>query len=132
VTIALEDGGATLAATFAPTDNTAHLYSKDLPRNGVDGLGRPIRVEAEQTSSIQLGEPTADRPVQNDFIAALNVNVPVYPAGPVTLRFPARRSGRGPAVFRVSYMACGERGCLAPVTGRVLTVALPARPARER
>jgi hypothetical protein len=132
VTLVLEGDGDWLRATFAPTDNASHLYSKDLPAGGVDGLGRPIRVDADQSSAVQLGEPTADRAVQNDFIAALNVSVPIYPAGPVTLRFPAKRRGRGPAVFRVSYMACGERGCLAPVTNRVLTVALPAKPARER
>lgn len=132
VTLMFEGDGAWLRATFAPTDSTAHLYSKDLPKGGVEGLGRPIRIDADQSSSVQLGEPTADRTVQTDFIAALHVSVPIYPAGPVTLRFPVKRHGRGPAVFRVSYMACGERGCLAPVTNRVLTVALPATPARER
>lgn len=136
VTLTLEgnsSGAAWLSAQFAPTEDDVHLYSKDLPRTGIDGLGRPTRVDADASSSIQLtGAGVADRPIQLDVIPALNVSVPIYPAGPVTLRFPAKRSGRGPAVFRVSYMGCGLRGCLAPVVDRRLSVALPATAARAR
>lgn len=135
VTLSLESdaaGMAWLSATFAPTADDVHLYSKDLPRDGVAGLGRPTRVDADQSSSVQLAGPgVANRRVENDVIAQLNVSVPTYPPGPVTLRFPVKRNGRGPAVFRVSYMGCGTRGCLAPVTDRTMTLTL-ATAARER
>jgi thiol-disulfide isomerase/thioredoxin len=130
VTLTLEENAgpsAWLTAVFSPADDEVHLYSKDLPRNGIDGLGRPTRVEADASSSVRItGAGVADRPVQQDVIPALNLSVPVYPAGPVTLRFPVKRFARGPAVFRISYMGCGRRGCLAPVVGRRLVLPLTA------
>jgi hypothetical protein len=135
VTLTLESdpaGREWLSATFAPIENDVHLYSTDLPRDGVAGLGRPTRVDADASSSVQLaGAAVADRQIEHDVIPALNVSVPIYPAGPVTLRFPVKRSGRGPAVFRVSYMGCGLRGCLAPVIDRRITIA-PVRAERAQ
>lgn len=118
-------GGTWLAATFSPTAAGVHLYSKDLPPTGIEGLGRPTRVEVDPASSIRfIGQTVADHPIVDDRIDALNLSVPVYPAGPVTLRVPVRKTGRGVARLRVSYMGCGPNGCLAPVVDREVTAAV--------
>jgi hypothetical protein len=36
-----EKNQLTLSAVFTPQNPGLHLYSKDIPKNGVDGLGRP-------------------------------------------------------------------------------------------
>src|SRR5438552_3527953 len=38
-------GHRSLTAVFTPTDKDFHLYSKDLPRNGIQGVGRPTLLE---------------------------------------------------------------------------------------
>jgi thiol-disulfide isomerase/thioredoxin len=115
-----------LAATFTPTDADVHLYSKDLPPDGIDDLGRPTRLDVDASSSIQpLGAVVANRPAHNDRIDALNLSMPVYPAGPVTLRMAVKLAGDAPVNIRVSYMGCGARGCLPPVIDRRVTVASP-------
>jgi thiol-disulfide isomerase/thioredoxin len=129
VSVGLErdaDGRSWIVATFAPIASGVHLYSTDLPPDGIDGLGRPTRVDADPTSSIQLvGRAVADRPTLDDRIDGLNLSVPIYPAGPVTLRAPSKITGHGAARLRVSYMGCGPNGCLAPVIGRLVSSALP-------
>jgi len=42
-----------LSATFTPLDPSLHLYSKEIPRKGVEGLGRPALLELTQGSSIK-------------------------------------------------------------------------------
>ncbi len=53
-------GGTWLAATFTPLEADAHLYALDLPRRGVDGVGRPTLLELPPDSPIRaLGPLTA-------------------------------------------------------------------------
>ena len=62
VSIALtrdEDGQFILSATFTPQLLNMHLYSKEIPRNGVDGLGRPTLLELAEGSTLKAnGELT--------------------------------------------------------------------------
>jgi len=77
-----------------------------------------------------LGEAIADRPVELDRIDALGAALPIYPAGPVTLRVPVslpRGLPSVPALVDVSYMACGPKGCLPPVVHKRIAVSIPGR-----
>src|SRR4051812_38074881 len=38
-------GQPVIRATFTPTEQGLHLYSKDMPEEGVNGLGRPTRLD---------------------------------------------------------------------------------------
>jgi thiol-disulfide isomerase/thioredoxin len=112
-------GRVWLSATFAPTEHDAHLYSKDLPADGINGLGRPTLLALVAPSALSAtGTAVANRPVELDRIDVLNLTMPVYPAGPVTLRIPVDLPPAGAAtraVVSISYMACGPNGCLPPV-----------------
>ena len=123
------DGQAWLAAAFRPIDAGSYVYSKDMPADGVDGLGRPIRLSIVSTDGAKaMGPSIADRVVEEKKIEALNQVIPSYPPGPVTLRFPiSLPSGCDPtrAELVVSYMVCGAiTGCQPPVEKRI-TVELP-------
>jgi thiol-disulfide isomerase/thioredoxin len=133
VTLAIERdsrGELWLSGTFTPTDADTHLYAKDLPPQGVNGLGRPTRIDVSAASGLTArGALVADRPAHDDRIAELQTTLSVYPAGPVTLRLPVARvnprSG-GPAVVSVTYMACGSNGCLPPVIDKHVPVVVPS------
>lgn len=115
---------AWLAATFSPLGANTHMYSIDLPADGIDGLGRPTRVEILSGSGLRAtGPAVADRPVIDDRIDALGVVLPVYPSGPVTVRIPVELAATtSRASVSVSYMACGLQGCLPPVRDRRIPI----------
>lgn len=114
-------GQDTLVARYTPLRAHFHVYSKDLPPNGLDGMGRPTRLDVLSGFQI-MGELTADQPVETQEIEALNAIFPVYPDGPVALRLPVK--GEGVGQIKVSYMACSSSfGCLPP-TERILTITL--------
>lgn len=46
------DGQFYISATFAPPDGF-HLYSKDIPLSGIDGLGRPTYLSLPSTSQLK-------------------------------------------------------------------------------
>ena len=120
-------GGLWLAGRFAPVAAETHLYSSSLPSDGIQGLGRPTRIALDQGSALRVtGRPIADRPIISDVVEGLGTVLPIYPAGPVTLRIPVVRTANASsrAVVLVSYMACGARGCLPPVTDRRVEVTL--------
>ncbi|WP_204071582.1 protein-disulfide reductase DsbD domain-containing protein [Planotetraspora phitsanulokensis] len=116
------DGTRQLQATFTPQRTGYHLYSVDLPPGGVDGLGVPttVRVGGNLRAA---GSPAANVPVRTLRIEALDVNLPVYPDGPVTIAVPVRRTGNGRAEVTVTYAACSTSNCLAPVRDRVIALA---------
>jgi hypothetical protein len=120
------EGYFLLEATFTPPESN-HLYSKDLPLTGMDGLGRPTLLELPPDSKfIALGaliESVA--PSLQEFES---LQIPVYPAGPVTLRLPvALPEGTGwvDDFVSVTFMACNDNGCKPPVIGKVVPVRVP-------
>ena len=126
----LEAGGVTVEAvladgqvqaTFRPQRPGFHLYSLDLPPDGVQGLGIPT-VVAVRGSLDAIGTPSADKPVKELRIDELNVTLPVYPDGPVTVTLPVRSIGEGPAEVVVTYGACSASTCLPPVRERVIAL----------
>ncbi len=132
VTVTLERSAARtvdVSAQLRPQRPGFHLYSLGLPDGGVDGLGIPTR--------LAVAAPlTADGPVTTPAhpydlrLSGLDVTLPVYPDGPVTLRLTARLPAAPPATARLlfTYGACsGTVGCLAPVRRRPVTLPVPPR-----
>lgn len=132
----LDDGGVTVTvvlavgprgtpqvrARFTPQKIGYHLYSTSLPPGGVNGLGVATTVTV-RGSLHAAGDPTADVPVRTLRIEELDVDLPVYPDGPVTIAVPVRRSGNGPDDVVVSYALCSLSHCMPPVRDRVITLA---------
>jgi hypothetical protein len=125
-----EDGGVAVVAvldagqvrvTFSPRQPGFHLYSIDLPPQGVQGLGIPTAVTVRGALSA-TGRPAADAPVHDLRIDLLDVDLPVYPDGPVTVTVPVRRSGHGHPEVLVSYGACSATTCLVPVRNHLVTL----------
>ena len=127
------EGQPWIAAAFRPLEAGAYVYGKDMPADGVDGLGRPIRLSIVSTGGMQpAGTAIADRVVEDKKIETLNQIIPQYPPGPVTLRFPVTLpSAAGSAELLVSYMVCGATtGCQPPVERRVM-VSVPRNDPKE-
>ncbi|MFD9685096.1 hypothetical protein ACFWXO_04970 [Kitasatospora sp. NPDC059088] len=114
-----DDGHLVLAATFTPDEAGFHLYSVDLPADGIDGLGLPTRL-AVRGGLTPDGAVRADRPLRTVSPLDLGVQLPVYPDGAVTVALPARRTATGPSEAVVSFGACSEQRCLIPVTDQVV------------
>lgn len=127
VTLWLEkdaQGQAYLAAKFTPTQAGYHLYSKDIPTDGVDGLGRPTRIALTGASTLQpAGALRCDQTPLREALRADLPELRVYPAGPVTLRLPVtlpagKTSWNDEAA--ITYMACKGNTCKKPVVNRVI------------
>lgn len=119
----VHDGQDEIQATFSPQQAGFHVYSIDLPSNGVDGLGIPTRLSVKGGLTA-VGKPMADLPVRLLRPAGLPTELPVYPNGPVTFTVPVRRIGSEQAEVVVSYGACSEDRCLIPVTDEVIRLDL--------
>jgi hypothetical protein len=132
VTITLsnvENNQAILSATFTPQNPGLHLYSKEIPRNGVEGLGRPTLLELANSSVLkangELVESVAPQPPLVDPKELL-----IYPAGPVTLSQPVLLPNENKwinDVVLITYMACDEQGCRAPVQQKPIIVKIPGK-----
>ena len=122
-------GQAWIAALFHPMAVGVHLYGASLPTNGIEGLGRPTRLTVVPSDTWRVRGPAlADRLEQDLRFDQLNCVLPVYPAGPVTLRVPVTITGPGSSdgAIDVTYMGCSDAGCLPPVVERRVPVRLPA------
>lgn len=117
-----------LLATFTPTREHFHLYSKDLPRDGLAGLGRPTLLEVVSPLDVikLTGSLTANQTPRDLYYKTLDVSFPVYPEGTVTLSQPFTWTGKTDTVeLSVTYMACSDQTCLAPVIDKRFTVKFP-------
>lgn len=129
VSISLEhgrDGNTFLSATFTPSEGH-HLYSKDIPINGLEGLGRPTLLElTEESQMMSLGALIESVQAQEpDFEPK---ELLVYPAGPVTLRLPIRLPPGNAWIddeIKITYMACSAYQCKPPVEGKIVRVRIP-------
>jgi hypothetical protein len=120
--------GHLLRSTFTP-DQGFHLYSKDLDPKSVDGLGMPTNLELQPSSSIKATGPVfANVEPRIYYHKEMNVSLPIYPDGPVTLRLPIQivtSETDISARIKVSYMACDAKGiCRNPVEGQVLEITI--------
>jgi hypothetical protein len=119
-------GNYVLSATFTPPEGY-HLYSKDIPIAGVDGLGRPTLLELTSKSLMKATGALSE---------SLKAEVPefeprellVYPSGAVTLSLPVELpSGNGWTTdeVKITYMACSASLCKPPVVGKIVPVRVP-------
>ncbi|RPJ22377.1 MAG: hypothetical protein EHM33_23680 [Chloroflexi bacterium] len=125
-------GNAVLSATFTPSDGH-HLYSKDIPVNGVMGLGRPTLIELTEESQITaLGELIESAQAQEPDFEPKELFV--YPAGAVTLRLPVQLPPGNSWIedeIKITYMACTAYQCKPPVEGKIVPVRIPGAEAFE-
>jgi hypothetical protein len=121
-----------LAGRFAPKQGNLHLYSKDLPREGIMGIGCPTRLEIVSQGNIRPAGPLqADQPVISLRVEILNQSYPVYPDGPVSLRLPVTLAATitpSPTELSVTYMACSAGACLPPVVDKRIWVRIQGQP----
>ena len=118
-------GQDVLTATFTPPDGY-HLYSKDIPARGINGQGRPTRLELSADSQAEaLGE--LNESVGPQALGYGGEGLLVYPAGPVTLSLPIQLpDGRRwfKDEVKISFMACTNNQCTPPVE-KLLGIRLP-------
>jgi hypothetical protein len=131
VSIALtrdESGQFILSATFTPQALGMHLYSKEIPKDGVDGLGRPTLMELAEGSTLKANGELIESVVSSQ--ASLDSNgLLLYPAGPVTLSLPVLLPEGNDWVndkVIVTYMACDDLGCRAPVQQKPISIKIPS------
>jgi hypothetical protein len=118
-----------LSATFTPLNSGLHLYSKEIPKTGLDGLGRPTLLELSKDSPIktigELLESTTPQPPTSPPFDLL-----IYPEGPVTLSYqillPEGSAWLDDEVI-VTYMACDDTGCRAPVQQKPIAIKIPGK-----
>ncbi len=122
----MQDGQDALVAHFEPPED-AHLYSKDIPRNGVEGLGRPTLLELTPNSQMQAaGGLFESSPAQIPEFEPKELLI--YPVGVVTLTLPVTLPAGSNWVedeISITFMACTDRGCKPPVENEVITVRIP-------
>ncbi len=126
-----EQQGLVLVATYTPLQHGYHLYSKDLPRTGINGVGRPTLLEISPSDNGALsaaGDLAESVAAEPEIIEGFDEPFMVYPEGPVTLRLPVSRPpGIAPGAttaLAFTYMACSGGNCLAPVVGKIVSVDL--------
>jgi hypothetical protein len=136
---------ATLVATLTPERPGFHLYSIDLPPDGIQGVGRPISLNVQGSLSAS-GPLAAQTKATTLRLAGTDLTLPVYPDGPVTVDLPVTigaQSGatghsgqsmpgahsmldaQSGATALVGYAACSESACLPPVSGHAVQLTLP-------
>ena len=120
----LDDEWTVIRGIYTPTEAGYHLYSKDMPPEGIDETGRPTLLTANGGDVIQIGSVLADKE-PHDF-TQYGVTLPVYPEGPVTLyRLIRINPGATSVSVALTYMSCSAELCNMPVEGSVVSVALP-------
>jgi hypothetical protein len=129
VSIYLERNSAgkyVLAGTFTPPTGY-HLYSKDIPLTGVNGLGRPTLLELTAESQMRaIGELTESAKAEESGFEPKELLV--YPRGAVTLSLPVELppgSGWIEDEIKITYMACSDSQCKPPVQGKIVLVRIP-------
>lgn len=118
-----------LAATFTPLRAGFHLYSHALPREGINGAGRPTRLDLPAEIALEpLGQWSANQFTLEDAVEGYSRPFLIYPEGPVTLRLPVRLTAArdAKATVFVTYMACSsDQQCLPPVMDEPIALTLP-------
>ena len=117
-----------VVAVFRPLDAGFHLYGPGLPRDGIDGAGRPTLLEVPAGSAwSSTGAVHAEPATTLQSLPSFDRPFPIFPDGPVTLRLPVERTASAAhdaeLIVSVTYMACSSRGlCLAPVIAHEIRV----------
>lgn len=119
----IDEHWAVIRGVFTPGEAGYHLYSKDLPPEGIENTGRPTRIEVAE-GIVQTGALLANQE-PHDF-TQYGVTLPVYHEGPVTLyRLVQPKSGTSSLTAALTYMSCSKELCNLPIEGETVTVSLP-------
>jgi len=115
-----------LSARFTPPPGY-HLYSKDIPVAGIEGVGRPTLLELTPNSQLSaIGELLESVKAQEpDFEPQALL---IYPSGPVTLSLPVELpsgSDWTEGEVQVTYMACSASQCKLPIVAKKVLIAVP-------
>jgi len=117
-----------LLATFTP-EAGYHVYSKDMPRQGVGGQGRPTLLELTTNSRMQsLGVLTDSIEASVNTVGPSGTLLISYPEGPVTLTIPVSLPAGNAWTddeISLTYMACKDSSCKVPVIGKSVPVKVP-------
>ena len=129
VSVDLEQSSAgtyVLSATFMPPDGY-HLYSKDLPMHGINGIGRPTLLELTTDSQMKaLGRLAESIPAENFYFE--HNEFMVYPLGAVTLSLPIELPLVNTWVtdkLKITFMTCSSTQCKPPVEGKIVSIRIP-------
>ncbi len=117
-------GQGWLSGTFTPLEDGFHLYSNDLPRNGLNGQGRPTLLDIISLGNIKVTGTL----VANQQTILWAQGLLVYPDGSVTLSWPIEWAGNNtsaPTELSITYMACTKEICLKPVADKKVLVEIP-------
>ncbi len=119
-------GNYFLSGTFTPP-NGYHLYSKDIPIHGWNGLGRPTLFELTPDSQMKAigGLVESVKPQEPGFEPK---ELLVYPAGAVTLSLPVELPPGSNWIqdeIKITYMVCSDTQCKQPVEGKIVSVRVP-------
>ncbi len=121
-------GGTFLSATFTAPPGY-HLYSKDIPRDGVYGHGRPTLIELPAGAKMRIAGPLAES-VTTEIFGHEPDGPPVYPEGPVTLtvpvNLPSSREAWVADQISLTYMTCSMTTCDSPTIGKLVPVKVPS------
>ena len=123
-----ESGQFILSATFTPQLPNLHLYSKEIPRKGVNGLGRPTLLELTEGSALKANGDLIESVASSQSSSFDFEGLLLYPAGPVTLSLPVLLPDGSNWIndeVVVTYMACDDRGCRAPVQQKPIAIKIP-------
>ena len=115
-----------LSATFTPPDGY-HLYSKDMPTHGINGLGRPTLLELTTNNQVRATDELIES-VSAQQLYFEPQELPVYPLGPVTLSLPIELPPGKNWVndeLKVTFMACSTNQCKPPVEGKIVSIRVP-------
>jgi hypothetical protein len=119
-------GNYFLSGTFTPPTGY-HLYSKDIPLTGINGLGRPTLLELTTMSEMKaIGELTESAKAQEPGFEPKELLV--YPLGAVTLSLPIQLpSGNDwkEDEIKITYMTCSDSQCKPPVEGKIILIRVP-------
>ncbi|MFD0502291.1 hypothetical protein ACFQ0G_03595 [Streptomyces chiangmaiensis] len=108
VRVESRDDGLRVLADLRPERDGFHVYSLTLPDGGIDGIGIPTRIRTDGALQPTGAATTAarERVVRPE---GLDVRLPVYQEGRVTLELPVRRvEGSDRARVFLTYGACSE------------------------
>jgi hypothetical protein len=121
------NGDVSIAASFTPLEAEYHFYSKDMPRNGIGGVGRPTLLELNPNAKMQAAGALTESIASKMHVTYPNA-LPVYPDGPVTLTLPIHLPDGYNWVedeIVLTYMACSDNLCQAPVIAKTISVKIP-------
>jgi len=120
------EGNHILSVTFTPPEGY-HLYSKDIPLTGIDGVGRPTLLTLTSNSGIKAtGDLTESVKAQSPDFGSKELLV--YPVGAVTLSLPVELPPGKIWIadeVEVTYMACSASLCKPPVVRKLVSMRIP-------